>query len=284
MLLFENKIQHMKNLIMKPFTYNDLCITLLDIVSALHNENWCVESHFHPWFEFNYVSSGAVYTTIEGTEFLIEKGQFYIIPPGKTHSHRNYNNMGDDGFCLRWQLSKIEIDVPHIGIADDIINTLSTPHTRATDMDIENYIANDKNNTVYMQSLLIHIISDIYSDYNTNENTEAIANSKNDRLVNQALIYMSQYYHLDTSAKDIATSLNISYRHLARVFKNATGIPLIKKLNDIRINEAKRMLIETDDSINEIATAVGFENEFYFSNIFKKYSLISPSKFRNLNK
>lgn len=51
---------------------------------------------------------------------------------------------------------------------------------------------------------------------------------------------------------------------------------ILDKLLEIRMNHAKRMLISSDLTIKEIATKVGFENEFYFSNVFKKYDKSSP--------
>ena len=48
-------------------------------------------------------------------------------------------------------------------------------------------------------------------------------------------------------------------------------------------DEAKKMLTDTDLMVKEIAYACGFENEYYFSNFFKKHSALSPTAFRTLS-
>jgi transcriptional regulator GlxA family with amidase domain len=68
---------------------------------------------------------------------------------------------------------------------------------------------------------------------------------------------------------------------LARIFKHITGVTIVEKLNDIRINEAKKLLKETDRTIREIARGVGFQNEYYFTTMFSQNSYITPSKFRS---
>ena len=100
----------------------------------------------------------------------------------------------------------------------------------------------------------------------------------------QVIMYLNEYYSKVITVQDIASSLNMSYRSLSRNFKKETGITVIEKLNEIRIAAAKNLLISTDLPISEIATHVGFANEYYFSNTFKQYSAATPSGFRKNNK
>ena len=102
----KNCIEKMKPLIMKPIIFHDISIELLDVLQANHPVDWEVNPHHHPWFEFNYVLDGSLFTTIDNTEFLVESGMSYLIPPGFTHSHRHHKFTGDNGICLRWQFHK----------------------------------------------------------------------------------------------------------------------------------------------------------------------------------
>jgi transcriptional regulator GlxA family with amidase domain len=99
-------------------------------------------------------------------------------------------------------------------------------------------------------------------------------------MIRQALLYLNEYYAQPLKVQDLANSLNVSYRHLARLFKQVTGVTIIGKLNDIRVNQAKNLLKDTDVTIRDIALRVGFENEFYFTNIFSHYTYTTPSAFR----
>jgi len=51
-------------------------------------------------------------------------------------------------------------------------------------------------------------------------------------------------------------------------------------LNEYRIEEAKKLLLGSDEAISNIATEVGFDNFTYFSTLFKKYTGSTPSQFR----
>jgi len=84
----------------------------------------------------------------------------------------------------------------------------------------------------------------------------------------------------DIKVQELADALHMSYRNLSRRFKQQTGLSLIEKLSDIRIARAKKLLLDTDLTLREIAAATGFDNEFYFSNQFHRYALTSPGQFR----
>lgn len=43
--------------------------------------------HAHTWFEFNYVLSGQLGTRFDGDEITVREGEFFLIPPGRVHSH-----------------------------------------------------------------------------------------------------------------------------------------------------------------------------------------------------
>lgn len=77
-----------------------------------------------------------------------------------------------------------------------------------------------------------------------------------------------------------AKSLNISYPHFRRLFKQLTGAPPNRFVIDCRLQLAKRFLTTSSLAIGEIGSACGFSDEFYFSRIFKKYSHISPLRYR----
>jgi AraC-type DNA-binding domain-containing proteins len=284
--IWEEKIKPLQKVIMKPVVFNNLVFTLVDALPARHDEDWVVDSHRHPWFEFNHVSSGALITEVDGKEFIAREGQLYLIPPGVFHSHRHYNYSGDDGFCLRWQLEIADIAKTQGGtgvnpLAEELIYNLSILRPESYDSGIDKII---EQVSIYDENLihtdLLRCILYLHGKWQKNEKIYPTENLRDNILVRQALLYLSEYYNSDLSVKDIADSLNISYRQLARIFKKITGLTIIEKLIDIRIGKAKELLINTDKLIREIALEVGFTNEFYFSSMFTQYTLTTPSKFR----
>lgn len=82
------------------------------------------------------------------------------------------------------------------------------------------------------------------------------------------------------SVAEFAAESGFSYIQFFRKFKDATGLSPSDYLIALRLNKAKDLLINTTLQINEISSACGFDNEYYFSNFFKKQTNLSPSAFR----
>ena len=67
---------------------------------------------------------------------------------------------------------------------------------------------------------------------------------------------------------------------MSRTFKEITGYGISEYLNIHRIREAKRLLEETDLSVQQIARKLGYESITYFEKVFKTYMTMSPLKYR----
>jgi len=68
--------------------------------------------------------------------------------------------------------------------------------------------------------------------------------------------------------------------HFFRCFQKAMGSTPINFLRRERISQANRRLVESPDSVREIAEQVGYSDQFYFSRDFKRYTGMSPTRFR----
>ena len=68
--------------------------------------------------------------------------------------------------------------------------------------------------------------------------------------------------------------------YLARVFKKETGLSIGGYLQDIRMNEAKKLLAHTNVPVNEVAMGVGYDNISYFSHVFREKTGLTPVEYR----
>ena len=110
-----------------------------------------------------------------------------------------------------------------------------------------------------------------------------IYSAYNDVLVRNETITMffdSNFSNPDLSANDLATHLNLSVRQLNRVFREVYNISFHKKLREIRLALARKFLIKTDYTIEEIAERVGFSSSSGFFVAFKKEFGVTPKEFR----
>jgi len=91
---------------------------------------------------------------------------------------------------------------------------------------------------------------------------------------------MEDHFTENIPIDDLASKSGISPRHFKRRFKKATGETPLAYLQLLRIENAKRKLETTRDTINDITWNVGYEAIHSFRRLFKKYTGLSPKEYR----
>ncbi len=91
---------------------------------------------------------------------------------------------------------------------------------------------------------------------------------------------MDNYQDPDLSVEQICRYLHMSPAYFSTMFKKATGQTYINYLTEVRLNKAVELLNMTDDKTYVIASKVGYQEQNYFSYVFKKKFGVSPTKFR----
>ena len=94
-----------------------------------------------------------------------------------------------------------------------------------------------------------------------------------------AIKYIQFNYSHEITIDDIARTVGVSRSHLYRLFMSNVGQSPIDYLTSYRIGEACNLLKNSQLSIAEIATSVGFSDKFYFSRVFKKSMGMPPSRY-----
>ncbi len=128
-----------------------------------------------------------------------------------------------------------------------------------------------------------YTLADILYSLEGCESTEGKVHTERSRTfaaVTRAAKFIEKNYTTDISIESIAASLYLNPDYLGRIFKEHIGCSMTKYKNRLRIAAAKRMLMSTASSIDEIAFATGFSDRFYFSRIFKATEGVTPSEYR----
>ncbi|MCL1990048.1 MAG: AraC family transcriptional regulator [Defluviitaleaceae bacterium] len=92
--------------------------------------------------------------------------------------------------------------------------------------------------------------------------------------------YIQAHYAQSISLQDMSNELNLNLYYFCSLFKSETGLNFNQYLNQLRIDKSKALLVRTQDSIVDIAMAVGFNNHTYFSLTFKKLTGMTPTEYR----
>ena len=82
--------------------------------------------------------------------------------------------------------------------------------------------------------------------------------------------------------EQVASHFGITKEYLCTLFKKQTGMTVITYLNNVRIQKACRLLSATEESVEDIAAACGFQSPVYFYRLFKKMMNHTPAKYRKL--
>jgi AraC-like DNA-binding protein len=98
--------------------------------------------------------------------------------------------------------------------------------------------------------------------------------------VHQAKMFIDQHRGEALRLGDIASHVQLSEEHLARVFKQATGQTLLEYARQTRLERAKTLLVNSDRTVSEIAALTGFSSIALFSRSFRKYVGQNPLAYR----
>ena len=99
-------------------------------------------------------------------------------------------------------------------------------------------------------------------------------------LVQHAMLFLTEHFAEPLTLERLAASLQVHPSHCCRAFRQLVGVPPMKYLEQVRMGQAERMLLNTALSVQEIAQAVGYPDPYYFSRAFRRVTGQSPSGYR----
>ncbi|WP_429141851.1 PocR ligand-binding domain-containing protein [Anaerotaenia torta] len=104
--------------------------------------------------------------------------------------------------------------------------------------------------------------------------------AKHNDSVRKAMKYISEHFAEPITLEKVASYVHLNPSYFSSSFKEACGSSFKEYLNMVRVEESKRLLAHTDFPLVSIAISTGFEDQSYFSKVFKKYTGITPKQYR----
>lgn len=230
-------------------------------------------------FKLIYITSGIGYVCFENSsEIEISKGKILLISPNQKYTYYHLSSSEWKEYFIRFETDSafsllirkffpIENSIIDIGFNEELMKLFH----RAIDV-VQNGL---KSSQVYLSGMLFHVLGLIIA-----ESKNKILEKKERQKIEQAKIIMNENVFENISIQEIAASLNISYALFRRNFKKYTNDSPARYFNDIKLNKAKQLLIESTDSIKEISFKLQFTSLEYFSTSFKRMTGLTPSEFR----
>jgi AraC-like DNA-binding protein len=272
-----------------PLTQSD-CFTLFSRVKAKFD----FPLHYHEEFELNFIQNARGAKRVVG-DHIEEIDELELVLVGSnlqhawfTHNCRSkeireitiqfHKDLFDEKLLRRNQLSFIRtmLEKSLRGILFSKETTQQLAH-RIIELNQKQGFDSVLELMSILHDLSISRNMRILSDASFN-NTEQY--TYNSRRIEKTLEYMNQNFDKPITLNEVARLANMSDAAFSRFFKQRTGNTFIDSLTEIRLGHASRMLIDTTQSIAEVAYHCGFNNISNFNRIFKKKKSCTPKDFR----
>ena len=246
---------------------------------------WALRDHSSPNIELLHVVSGKLelFWPELNVHFTADSGQTLFNPVRIVHRDNFDFDSGLQILIIHFQWEHFDAffkTVNNLNV-NNVCSTTAAELKRLFD-DIRLDSGPGENDRQLVSARLMHLLMLLYREqsvekYPENElpNTEHCRN----RIVTAARKYLDKNYHKALRLEDIANELQVSAFYLSRVFSSKSDFSLFQYLTDVRINEARKLLLENRHTVNEIASMVGFESLSYFSKVFKKHVGCAPSQY-----
>lgn len=132
----------------------------------------------------------------------------------------------------------------------------------------------------YDRELITHIIEHIFAENYLFGNKDKKQSHAFSEKIDEAIRYMRDHLDQKIEMEEIANHVYLSHSGLIWKFKQELGTTPSRYLTFLRIQKAKQLLLNYSYSIAEISEMCGYQNPYYFTNAFRKYTGRSPSSFR----
>ena len=100
------------------------------------------------------------------------------------------------------------------------------------------------------------------------------------KIIQKVINYVFENYSDDIKAYEMADMCNLSYSYFSRIFKHYMKKSFSEYVTFVRITNAQKLLMSTDDAVTKIASECGFATSSYSIKVFKRYYGGSPTQFR----
>ena len=98
--------------------------------------------------------------------------------------------------------------------------------------------------------------------------------------IEAALHYITIHLHEKITLENAADAVGLSPCHLSRIFKKEVGMSIVDYVQKERVEAAKHMLVNSDETLASISQYLYFSTQSYFIRIFKKYTGVTPGQYR----
>lgn len=242
-----------------------------------------IDKHWHDFYELEIILAGSGIMHINGKQYEIKRGLFYLLTPSDIHGYSvtgsvelvnlTFTPEAIENTVFAERLYPMECI---IGCADE--SSLEKLAFYVDRMDEET--RSDKCFSVkYISALLSCALVELYRVGELNK-----ADSSSTYMpIQKALYYIRTHFKEELTVKAIADFAGVSAVTLGRKFNEQLKLNVKEYIIDFRLSYAKKLILQTRESITDIAFYCGFNSLSYFQRSFEQRYGIPPKRYRRIN-
>jgi AraC-like DNA-binding protein len=258
-----------------------------------YSDNHIVNIHSHDFLSIIYLLSGSCSYTIDDITYKVKKGDVLILNPGVPHG--KILNSGSELVEFHAGFEKINIKnlKPNYLISDNMTpiinpNKYDQDFFKCCTDILAEQSRKEPGSELILKSLGIKLLVILLRATLENHVSMEKGNlnfETYDKLaiVNTIIEFINENYMKELSLDIISQTMYLSPAYISKIFKEETGESPINHLIRIRLAKAEEYLRSGGMSIKQVAQAVGYEDAYHFSKLFKKYYSYPPSKLKAKN-
>lgn len=254
---------------------------------------------------FTYIEQGEAEFILEGVRYQLGAGDAIIMPPLMVHLIQSTSKLPLIQYIVHFDLHSTEQRRKWNEISIKLPEQKSLPHVEKLFQTIEPVSHIQPADQLYMKRRFLTlqqlfttkppysdlqmkgILLELIALFFHNQTQQATLQGKQTRgwaSIQLSIHYIYANYHLTSLDREaIAKHVGLSPNHLSYLFKEQLGISIYKFINSIRIDHAKKRILENQLSLTFIAEEVGFSSIYSFSRAFKSAVGMSASQFYTMH-
>lgn len=254
----------------------------------LINHSFVEEPHRHNSYVLVFFTNGSGTHEIDFTTFRIQAGSMFFLQPGQMH----HWNLSDDieGFVIFYSQEMYNLyfgqkSIDEYPFYSSVNNKPEMVFDQAESKAIVPYfdsmISEIRGNKILKQDKIMNLLDIIHIEIARKYNVTHLyeAHSYNVKIKDFEVL-LEGYFKTQKLPSFYASRLHITLKHLNRICNEILKKTTTEVIIDRVILETKRMLMDKKLTVNEIATAVGYDDYSYFTRLFKKHVGMTPTAFR----
>lgn len=239
----------------------------------------------YDYFLIHYVISGKGIFSSQGEEYELGAGDSFVIEPEQLISYVS-DETDPWHYCwIAFTGTQAAALVASTGLnpLQPIIHTKRNRHIPVLFRHIQQALRSKKANAQLKSIGYLHLLLGEYCEtLSASTLAGMVTEAESDRIVQQAIHYLSTQYAEPITIELMAESLGYNRAYLSRMFKRHTKVTPVTFLLKLRVDKARLLLRERLElTIEQIASSVGFYDPLYFSKQFRRWYGVSPSEYRN---